>query len=488
MSMYTYQSEGVDWMVERELDANIKGGVLADEVGLGKTLMTIHTILQNPQKNTLILVPKSLLYQWRDEILKFTTPDQMTFHIFEKKTLYNTTPGKVSVCLASHSVINSRMYTDRDLNTCQLFRKNWDRIVIDEGHVIKNSKSKMSKRMFLLNTDIKWVLTATPLMNKLTDFINILKWIGIDRDCSTTYTKDINEKYIKRRTKDDVQSHVPGGVPQLNVDVCRIPLNKNTEEWEAYKEAYLLAKRELKLARYEEENEMIRALRMLMHMRQVCIYPQLFYDSIAKKEGTDAKLYTGKSSKIDLLCEKIKAQPADDKSLVFCEFTKEIQYIQQQLSAHGIMCLTLTGSMSNLERANTVHSFNTNKSKKVFIIQRSIGGVGYNFQIANHVYIMSPTWNPSLQLQLIGRAHRTGQLKPVNVTLFAIGDNNESNPYVEEYMMSIQDKKRNLISKILNDERIKTQETGGAYLKANRIANNISFKVIYNIFMKKLQS
>ncbi len=480
--MYTYQSEGVDWMVERELDDNIKGGVLADEVGLGKTLMTIHTILQNPKKNTLILVPKSLVYQWRDEIIKFTTPEQITFHIFEKKTLFNTIPGKVSVCIASHSVINSRMYQDRDLNMCQLFRKKWDRIVIDEGHVIKNSKSKMSKRVFLLKSDIKWVLTATPLMNKLNDFINILKWVGVNRDCSTTYTKNINEKYVKRRTKEDINMKLP----ELTVDVCRIPLDKESEEWEVYKEAYELARRELKIAKYEEGNEMICALRMLMHMRQVCTYPQLFYDSVAKKEETDPKIYTGKCSKIQLLCQKIKAQSHDDKSLVFCEFKKEMTHIQEQLTNLGIETLMLTGSMTNLERANEVHSFNTDINKKVFIIQRSIGGVGYNFQIANHVYIMSPTWNPSLQLQIIGRAHRTGQQKPVNVTLFAIGENNESRLFIEEWMMSLQDKKRNLIAKILNDERIKTQETGGAYLRANKIANNISFRVIYNIFMKKL--
>tara|TARA_B100001996_G_C18648051_1_gene588231 strand:+ start:87 stop:1538 length:1452 start_codon:yes stop_codon:yes gene_type:complete len=482
MEMYTYQSEGVDWMVERELDDNIKGGVLADEVGLGKTLMTIHTILQNPKKNTLILVPKSLVYQWRDEIIKFTTPEQITFHIFEKKTLFNTIPGKVSVCIASHSVINSRMYQDRDLNMCQLFRKKWDRIVIDEGHVIKNSKSKMSKRVFLLKSDIKWVLTATPLMNKLNDFINILKWVGVNRDCSTTYTKNINEKYVKRRTKEDINMKLP----ELTVDVCRIPLDKESEEWEVYKEAYELARRELKIAKYEEGNEMICALRMLMHMRQVCTYPQLFYDSVAKKEETDPKIYTGKCSKIQLLCQKIKAQSHDDKSLVFCEFKKEMTHIQEQLTNLGIETLMLTGSMTNLERANEVHSFNTDINKKVFIIQRSIGGVGYNFQIANHVYIMSPTWNPSLQLQIIGRAHRTGQQKPVNVTLFAIGENNESRLFIEEWMMSLQDKKRNLIAKILNDERIKTQETGGAYLRANKIANNISFRVIYNIFMKKL--
>tara|TARA_B100001094_G_C18125693_1_gene769333 strand:- start:77 stop:1513 length:1437 start_codon:yes stop_codon:yes gene_type:complete len=471
--LYQYQREAVDWMRYREEDPKIRGGVLADEVGLGKTLMSIRTIIENPKSNTLILVPKSLLNQWAGEMKKFTENGEVNFYTFAGKTM----PSRGNtICLASHSVINSRMYkTPED---CPLYSLNWDRVIIDEAHVIKNVKSVMHKRMLKLTCDIKWALTATPLMNKMSDFCNILNWIGVSKDISQAYTNSVSSTYVKRRTKEDI--NMP--LPPLNVDVCRIPFDSDAE-FQVYKEAYGLARSSIREADGSQDG-MAAALVALIRMRQVSVHPQVYYNSVPDEDGRITQ-YSGECTKMTKLVEKLQQHP-DDKALIFCEFTKEIHLIKDTLIKTSIDCLVLNGEMTLKERSDTVHSFNTDSTKKVLVIQRSIGAVGYNFQVANHVYIMSPTWNPSLQQQIIGRAHRTGQTKPVTATLFAIGENNDEHPYIEEWMLSIQQTKRTLIAKVLNDDRIKNQEIGASYMLTNKIATSLSFHDIKKIFNKKM--
>ena len=187
MELFDYQNEGISWMLEREhykcipeMVSDIKslkhvrGGILADEVGLGKTLQTIKVIQKNKQKNTLILVPKSLVKQWTNEFKKFAKHIELSF---ENEIEINENPDIVHVHIASHSKLNSK-----NINVeSNIFTKvEWDRIVIDEAHVIRNKKSKMHKACKNLPSKIRWALSATPVMNKMTDVVHMLDWIGID--------------------------------------------------------------------------------------------------------------------------------------------------------------------------------------------------------------------------------------------------------------------------------------------------------------------
>ena len=112
----------------------------------------------------------------------------------------------------------------------------------------------------------------------------------------------------------------------------------------------------------------------------------------------------------------------------------------------------LQGSMNITERAENVEEFNNSEECNVFVVQINTGGVGYNFQCANWIYITSPTWNPALQHQVIGRSHRTGQTKEVTVNIYTIGKGDDV--YVEDYITSLQSRKLKMIAEILKDERI----------------------------------
>ena len=480
MRSFTYQREGINWMLNREQctgelhsEEYSHGGILADEVGLGKTFMSINTIMENPKQNTLILAPKSLVVQWMNEFNKIDHSLSVEIGLN-----YNDDPTVCSVNIVSHSTLNTK--TIKEIRDCTLTHYKWDRVIIDEAHAIKNARSKMHRIACELDSDIRWALTATPVMNKMTDFVHILKWVGVSQSLCQCHKDDVTNEYVLRRTQKDVTSVT---LPELHVDVCNIPF-ATQEELDYYKICYAYAQKKIQKG---TENA-IEALEMLLRVRQVCCHPQIFIDGVKKKNpDVEFEQFDNRSTKINMLLDKIKSQPGEDKCLIFCHFIKEMHLIKTALAEEGYESLMLHGSMSLDERSYAVDSFNNDESKKVFIIQMHTGGAGYNFQVANHIYITSPTWNPAQQHQIIGRCHRTGQTKEVYVTLFTIGTNNSDTPYVEEFILNLQSRKRKMIAQVLKDARINEQDTGAAYERANKIAGEITFGDIYKMFKKDIK-
>ena len=184
-ALYDYQSRGLDWLLEREADDQSfhgepmpKGGILADEVGLGKTMMTIALCNKNRKMNTLILAPKSIIEQWKTEIAKFAPHFKVSVS-YEDEFTMNTDTNIVHIVIASHSRLNSKVV--ENVARTPYAKVSWDRVVIDEAHVIKNKRSKIHKACAAIDAPIKWALTATPIMNKMTDFVYILDYIGVSQ-------------------------------------------------------------------------------------------------------------------------------------------------------------------------------------------------------------------------------------------------------------------------------------------------------------------
>ena len=153
-----YQREGVQWMLGMENQSDgPKGGFLCDEMGLGKTVQLISTMLGNPQSRTLIIVPKSIITQWHEEIQKFAP--NLTVNIYDG--------NERKVCSDSHITIAP--YTLLTIKGAEvgaptpLHYMTWDRVILDEGHEIRNKSSKLFKSVCRLRTNIKWIVTGTPV-------------------------------------------------------------------------------------------------------------------------------------------------------------------------------------------------------------------------------------------------------------------------------------------------------------------------------------
>ena len=457
-----YQPAGVRFMILKELTG--PGCILADDMGLGKTVMTVAFILgmhEPGQAPTLVVAPKSVCPQWKDEVHKFSN---LRCSVYDRG---NVEEG-IDVLVVSYSFF----MRESCLGT-GMFTKKFHRVILDEAHFVKNFNTVTSKHIRELQAHKRLCLSGTPIQNDPKDLFSLVRWIYqeepqlIDKLNMSSRCKAsrmhciefIRNNMIMRRTLDDVSKFNESlTLPSLDVKVVSIPFTK-PEELLLYQHVEEIAKERIKnvLKQYNTQGNMD-ILEALLRCRQVCIHSRLFLDAAREQQGmyhkwkVPAKYLTNgfniPSTKLETLVNMIQSHPTD-KTLVFSTFVKEMRCIREMLRAAGIQSLLYHGDMSGPERESVLNKFKTPEDKNmVLIIQMNAGGTGLNLQIANRCYMTSPAYNPSLELQCIARAHRTGQTKDVTCIRLVMRDT------VEEKILDIQKKKLDMISEALNDERI----------------------------------
>ena len=465
-----YQHEGLRWLVARETAAVYPGGFLCDEMGLGKTVQMLATMLVNPKPHTLIVVPKSIVGQWCSEIGRFAP--SLTVHAFDgaKRAL----PAKLpDTTVAPYSVLPQRPGAP----ACPLLAIEWDRVILDEGHEIRNKKSKSHIACAALQAPIRWVVTGTPVFNSIKDFVALCGFVGIPRGHVQGYTDDIRANYVLRRTKADVARHNK----RLELPPCdfqNLELDMYPEERELYETVFL---RGQDIVRHvfktgTQHLHQMELLECLLRARQVMTWPQLYLDGIAIKAESDPEPWLGRSKKMETLVELIATHP-NEKSLIFTQFMGEMDEIQERLAALQIPTFRIDGSVPKEQREERIAGWKAGPKNAVFIIQIKAGGVGLNLQEATRVYITCPAWNPATELQAIGRAHRTGQTQKVTVrrliycgeegTIGPDGRPRGALPSVEQSIMQLQEGKAKVCAEVLNDPRLETQVPNTTKTKIN---------------------
>lgn len=430
-----YQQEGVMWMLTMENNiGKPKGGFLCDEMGLGKTVQLIATILGNKKRKTLIVVPKSIVSQWVDEITKFAP--SLRCKAWDGPDRDSTNINFVDVVVAPYSVIRVGS---------RLHGIHWDRIILDEAHEIRNRNSKIFKNVNALRSDIRWVVTGTPVFNSMNDFVSLCEFVGIPRVLVQGMSNKVKDIYILRRTKKDLDMN---DIPECHFENVELEMYK--EERRLYEYVFEDAQetvREIFKTTTNISAKNMELLECLLRARQCCIWPQMYYDGVAKKTETEAELWVGGSRKMDTLFRMIEGHP-DEKALVFCQFTGEMNHIQKNIKGP---VFRIDGSVSKEDRLEQMRLFKKAQSNAVLIIQIKSGGTGLNLQEATRVYITAPSWNPATELQAVGRSHRSGQTKTVYVKKFVYEKS------VEEDMMALQGHKSTICAEVLHDKRLEDQ-------------------------------
>jgi len=463
-----YQKEGVMWMLNMEnQESGPKGGFLCDEMGLGKTVQLISTMLGNPKQRTLIIVPKSIITQWRDEIQKFAS--NLSVNVYDGPD--RKIDHSCNITIAPYTVLTVKGAENGGVTP--LHHVQWDRIILDEAHEIRNSGSKLYKSVCRLRSTIKWIVTGTPVFNSMNDFVSLCVFFGFDKSSVQAMTKDIKDIYILRRTKDDLASiNERLRLPPChfeNVELDMLPEEKALYEF-VFLEAQDIIKDVFKDAVSLNSKNMV-ILECLLRARQCMIWPQMYLDGVASKTGVSPTKWTGRSKKMETLFSLIEEHPKE-KSLIFCQFRSEMNHIQKNLKCQ---VFRIDGSVSRDDRVNQINAFKRAPPGAVFIIQIKSGGQGLNLQEATRVYITAPAWNPATELQAIGRSHRTGQNHAVFVKKLVYKECVHF-VSVEEEMMALQGHKSLVCSEVLNDDRVKTQ------IPVNRITDKISILDIKKIF------
>jgi SNF2 family DNA or RNA helicase len=429
-----YQHEGVCWMLDREINQTSgKGGILADDMGLGKTMQTIATMRGNPQ-TTLIITIVGIIGQWRDALIDFGGYRP----IIVNPSFSGILPQDIDVVLTTYSCIQKQKTTE-----C-FSHVNWGRIILDEGHKIRNATGKGHNEISKLNADIKWILSGTPIQNSVKDITTLSGWIGHN---NADIEETISTILLRRTQEQQAIRNETLALPTLETQQIHLDFDTNDEKmfYDKVQQYYM--------ERTSNKND---AMETIIRCRQAATHPLLFLQSIEKPKNKKRKIVSdnelptevpSSTTKFSYIINDIKKvqQETKEKCLIFCSWTNEMKLIQKELKNQGISSLMYDGNISQANKEAVIYNFQWT-TIPVLILQITCGNAGLNLQCASRVYIMSPHWNPCIELQAIGRAYRKGQTKEVKcIRLLMKGT-------VEDRCEDIQMNKLDLISSAMSDD------------------------------------
>ena len=485
-----YQKRGFLWI--KTLRHNGFGGILADDMGLGKTLQVIafllseflerkNTDIENItlkeatvlnvqsetksetaevqeadideamngqtgklQRNTLIIAPASLVYNWSSEIQRFA-PEltvRMVTGTAAERRMALTEAGTEDILLTSYDLLK------RDISEYEKYQFQCE--IIDEAQYIKNANTQAAKAVKEVQAEFKLALTGTPVENRLSELCSIFDYLmpgflysykkfreeveipavqNSDEDAMKRLQKMIRP-FVLRRLKKEVLTDLPDKLEE-NMFV------QLTGEQQKLYDAHV--KRMMLMLDKQSEEEFktskITILAELTKLRQICCDPSLVF--------TDYKADSAKTEMcLNMICNAVAS---GHKILLFSQFTTMLDHLANRLEEEKISYYMLTGATSKEKRAQMVESFN-NDDTQVFCISLKAGGTGLNLTAADIVIHFDPWWNLAVQNQATDRAHRIGQKNVVNVYKLIVKDT------IEENIMKLQEKKRELADQILEGE------------------------------------
>ena len=458
-----YQYEGVKWILNNELridpPCNIRGGFIADEMGLGKTIMMIGTMLCNYLPNTLIIVPPILIDQWYLQIYKTTGHKALIFHGDDKKTISREKLASSKIVITTYGAITLTKKQIKNKETTVLHTIKWSRLIFDEAHHLRNSKTTRYISSKILKSPIRWIVSGTPIQNSKKDFYSLCSIIRLPASyySEPDNLKELARSFILKRTK-----------KQVGIQMSDVILDKNIVDWTNTTEMELSEEIHSALAFSRVPASKGKAmanglknggvLSLMLHARQSCILPKLMskrvQNLVHKGILSDYSLYKeafDHSSKLDSVIASILERKGNGcGKLIFCHFREEIDEIATRLRAGGITKLaTFDGRTRNGKR----HDILTEENEAL-ILQIQTGCEGLNLQEHySEIYFISPHWNPAIEDQAIARCHRIGQTKQVFVQRFEMGnfvqeDQEIQTKTVDKYVENTQEYKRAINSEI----------------------------------------
>ncbi|XP_010263689.1 PREDICTED: ATP-dependent DNA helicase DDM1 [Nelumbo nucifera] len=442
-----YQIKGVKWLIS--LWQNGLNGILADQMGLGKTIQTIGFLAHLKGKGLdgpyLVIAPLSTLSNWVNEISRFApSMSAVIYHgnkeerqEIRKKYMPKAIGPKFPIIVTSYEVAlnDARRY---------LSHYSWKYLVVDEGHRLKNTNCKLIKELKFLNVENKLLLTGTPLQNNLAELWSLLNfilpdifssheefesWFDLSGKCSNeAEQEELDEKrrlqvvsklhailrpFLLRRLKSDVEQMLPRK-KEIILYVNMTEHQKNIQDHLVNRtlENYLQEKADDRRGMKGKLNN------LMVQLRKNCNHPDLlesaFDGSYLYPPIEQLVEQCGKFRLLDRLLEQLLARK--HKVLIFSQWTKVLDLIDYYFSEKGLEVCRIDGSVKLDERKRQIQEFNdVNSNVRIFLLSTRAGGLGINLTAADTCILYDSDWNPQMDLQAMDRCHRIGQTRPVHV-------------------------------------------------------------------------
>lgn len=405
-----------------------RGGVIAAQVGVGKTLMalslTAHDALSRPTNRDLYIVPPTLQDQWIKEAGKLTHLRTMLY----PKYIDDFTFAQMYAAPELHMIVLSYQTLLRAPETSILFKIKWKRIIADEAHCLGNAKSQTTKKVCLLQSDFRWAVSGTPLTNTPKDLFGVSLFLRYVTNI-VQFNRGISsgkliQDLVTQSTQEDLK----------NLDLKELVskefyVDMTMKEKELYDHLRKSIKRSIIIRKSDGAKRMqVGVFELLNRLRTAASNIHLTTDprnweaegvtggptvhlSTMKKQGSKTAMVIG-------LIGAIRQRFPDAKILLFSNFLNIIADYDTHLRAafpKDGPPLVYTGQIPRQHRTAMVEYFKTSSAMecRVLMLGFKCGNAGINLQCATHVILNEPFWNQSLEQQAIARAYRKGQTEKV---------------------------------------------------------------------------
>jgi len=442
-----YQVSGFQWL--NYLNEVGWGGILADDMGLGKTIQALSFLQHYRNKNesitALVVCPTTLMYNWENEIKKFTPNLSYVIHHSSLRTRSKDVLAGYDVIITTYGTLRSDIKILAEID--------FDYVVLDESQAIKNPASKVTKAASILKSKNRLCLSGTPLQNNTFDIFAQMNFLNpgmlgsieffrqefavpIDKfgeQDRKEHLRKILFPFILRRTKEQVARDLPEKMETILY--CEME-SEQRKIYDAYRNDY----RDRILGIIDDQGiqkSQLTILQGLMKLRQICDSPAIL---------NEADKFPNHSIKLDEIAREITENISNHKALIFSQFLGMLGLIREKMQELGVVFEYFDGSTSAPERERAIQRFQNDEKCRVFLISLKAGGVGLNLTAADYVYIVDPWWNPAVEQQAIDRTHRIGQTKNIFAYRMICKDT------IEDKILQLQEKKRLLARDLIADD------------------------------------
>uniref|UniRef100_A0AC34QRC0 Uncharacterized protein n=1 Tax=Panagrolaimus sp. JU765 TaxID=591449 RepID=A0AC34QRC0_9BILA len=497
-TLMKHQQHGIDWMLAREA-ANPRGGIVADEMGMGqitsfialimaqknacenfkeireaKAILMLDTFKDKPGDfilafSTLVVAPRSVVAKWQREIQRCVEPNKLKTYFFYKKKK----EGNPRV-LAGNDVVFTTyrcFETEMEKGNSPLMKIGWERVILDDAHHIKNGQSHLFKDCRGIPAMVRWASTGLPIQNKLKDLLSLLMFLQVDLEGkkgmwkrfvdskgekTTAEIDNIMQTLILRRKKEQIY---PQTLPNEKKEAEIVPVELETFEKLCYQHVLKNSKNpSTKLLRLQEICGHLSLAKNAINLN-VLKNDDNALDELEKKLGKisinddnvmeangeavkaeDAFPKTFVSSKLKILEEKLGAAcRANEKCVVVSEWVRMLEVVKIHLDRRGIAYTAITGDVHFKQRVKRYESFNRKGGPQVLLLSLTTDGNGFKLDAAKHVFFLDLHWNPAFEQQILARIDR----QDVAIhKLVAKGT-------VDENILAMQAKKTSMAEKVL---------------------------------------
>lgn len=438
-----YQKYGYKWL--KYLTDNRLGACLADDMGLGKTLQAIALISkthEEKKKRSMVIMPKSLIFNWESEIKKFAPNLKIAVYYGINREL--SILKKADVVLTTYGTIRN------DIEN--LLKEKFDLLVLDESQNIKNINSQTTKAVLLLNAEKRVALSGTPVENNLLELYSLFRFLNpemfgtvqsftnnyiipIQKYSDTSTIEELRKKiypFLLRRVKKEVLADLPDKIEKL----VYVDMNEEHRKYYEEKRKYYYSLLENNTSSQGTFDKFF-VLQAINELRHIVSSPELDNNKII-------------SSKKEVLIENvIEAIENDHKVLIFVNYLSSIESICNSLKENKIKFLKMTGQTK--DRQSLVDKFQSDNRYKVFVMTLKTGGVGLNLVSADTIFIYDPWWNKTVENQAIDRAYRLGQDKTVFAYKMIMRNT------IEEKILKLQEIKDKLLDDLISEDNLSTK-------------------------------